>query len=157
MPSTTTISFDDISNDPGVAVPAGYEGFNWTGYDPITESFGGDVHTASGGQSQAPGKHSLKGLGFKMTSASGSKFEVHSAIIAADSGFSDNGAAAMDVTLIGRVSGNEVFRKILNRSTGYDQGPTEVKIDCKDVDEFEFIASAAEAFDVDNVKVTIGE
>lgn len=148
MSHINIITFEGISEEPRVVVPAGYQGFDWVAYDPMSDSYGGDVFAATGGAAVTSGLYSVKGLGFRMKASAGGTFEVRSAVIAAD-----GAGVAMDVTLVGRVSGTEVFRKLVNPVTGYGAGPTEVAICCSGVDEFVFIGSAMESFDVDNIKV----
>ncbi|MDX1757168.1 MAG: hypothetical protein R3175_14015 [Marinobacter sp.] len=151
MSHINIITFEGISEEPRAAIPDGYQGFDWVSYDPMSETYGGEVYAATGGRALTSGRYSVKGLGFRMKASDGGKFDVRSAVIAADgAGF------AMDVTMVGQVSGTEVFRKLVNPLTDYGPGPTEVEICCSGVDEFVFIGSAIESFDVDNIKVAVG-
>jgi len=149
-----TITFDDITTQTSAVIPDGYEGFTWIAYDPLNNTYGGDVYAATGGRALTSGTHSVKGLGFKMTLKEPGIFYVKSAVLAADSGFAEGGAN-MDVTVIGRLDNVDIFSKLFNSSTGYNQGPAEVEINCNGVDEVVIYASAIETFDVDNIVLAI--
>lgn len=145
------ITFEGITEAPRAAIPDGYEGFQWVSYDPMSETYGGEVDVATGARALTSGSYAVRTLGFRMKASDGGKFDVRSAVIAADAP-----DIAMDVTMVGRVSGTDVFRKQVNPLTDYGPGPTEVDICCSGVDEFVFIGSAIESFGVDNIKVALG-
>jgi hypothetical protein len=148
MPAYRTITFDNITTQPSDPIPDGYQGFAWVAYDPYRQVYGGDVNVTRGGRALTSGDYTVLGLGFQMRLKGPGTFDLKSAVLAAG-----NDGFNMDVTVVGRLSTTEKYRKQFNILSGFGPGPTDVTIDCNGVDEVVFYGSAIEVFDVDNIVV----
>jgi len=151
MSVTHTITFDDITAGTSAPVPDGYSGFNWVGYDPLNDVYGGNISVTNDASTINPGSYAVKGLGFQMKLAEAGTFDAITAVLAAEAFGPD---APISVTIKGYLAGSQIFEKIVTSSTGYGRGPVDVGINCYGVDELLIYGDAIEIFSVDSIVVS---
>ena len=141
-----TINFDDITTGSSAAIPGGYQGYEWVGYDPFDGTVGGSVSVATGNNATVSGAYSLGStLGFQISRSDGMAFNALDFFAAYDI----DGVSSV-LTISGFKNGS--LSQITTAS--FSNTATSIPVNFLDIDLLRIETPSIDVFSIDNLVVT---
>ena len=140
----SVITFDGITAAGNAAIPAGYEGFDWVSYDPLSQIVGGDAGVSTGNNATVSGAYAISSIGFQFSRTDNGLFDTNDLYAAyGNSVFSD---------LI--VSGFNNGSLTYQMNIAFGDTATLVNIGFTGIDLLRVESGSIDVFSVDNISVS---
>ena len=141
-----TINFDDITTGQSAAIPAGYQGYEWIGYDPLIAAVGGSVFVADGNNATVSGAYSLGStLGFQISRSDGMAFNALDFFAAYENGVNS------DLVITGFRNGAQTQQIT---TAPFSNTVTSIPVNFLAIDLLRIETASIEIFSIDNLVVT---
>jgi hypothetical protein len=141
----SVIAFDGITTLGNGVIPAGYEGFDWVGYDPLSQVVGGNVGVSTGNNATVSGAYAISSLGFQLSRTDNGLFDATD-LYAAYGDF-----VVSDIVISGFTGGSLTHQ---TTSASFSWTATLVNIGFTGIDLLRIESSSIDVFSVDNLSVS---
>jgi len=138
------ITFDDITTASFDTIPAGYNGFDWVGYDPLNDTVGGNVHVSTGSNATVSGAYAVVSTGFQFSRTGNGLFNVNDFYAAYDS------VLYSDITVSGFKNGALTFQT----NIFFDTTSTLISLGFTGIDLLRVESGSIDTFSVDDISLT---